>query len=665
MCGIAGFVDFASARSPSANRVLAGAMGEAMKHRGPDGAAIWSGPDGLWLSFRRLAILDLSEAGDQPMVTPDGQGVLIFNGEAYNAAELKPELEAAGYRFRGHSDAEAVLYGCHHWGVARTVQRLIGMFAFAYWDGRRKNLTLARDRLGKKPIYWFRTQRSFAFASELRPLLLHEDCPREIDRNSVADLLSFHYVPAPYSIFGGVQKLQPATLLTLDVAGRSVKTETYWDLSQQVSRALQDPFAGTDDEAIAETERLLLEATRLRLISDVPLGAFLSGGIDSSLVTALMQEVGGARARTFSIGYRQADYDEAEDAAKVAGHLGTEHTSFIVEPADVMAVIPDLAAIFDEPFADPSQIPTYLVSRLAREEVTVALTGDGGDEVFGGYNRHVAAHGVLRRLSRLPTPMRAGLSAAMTALSPAAWQRLLNLVPVRARPRAAGEKLHKLAPLLQLDERGQYAHLVRNWQDADAVARLDSRRPAPLDLVAELDFPDAVSRMRYLDVATYLPDDILTKVDRASMAASLETRAPCLDHRLVEWSFRLPSSLHLRDGRGKWLLRKILEKRVPPSLFERPKTGFGVPIGEWLRGPLREWAEHLLDERLLRETGLIDPAPVRSLWQRHLAGTTNGQYLLWPVLMLMSWLDAYATGISSNSRVMGQPPPIAAANVLH
>jgi asparagine synthase (glutamine-hydrolysing) len=469
---------------------------------------------------------------------------------------------------------------------------------------------------------------------------LHDDCPREIDRDSVADLLRLLYIPAPHSIFEGVHKLEPGTLLTLDARSRRVERSIYWSLSDEVSRALADAFKGSAEDAVTETERLLLDSARLRLIADVPLGAFLSGGIDSSLVTAMMQEASGSRVRTFSIGYRHPEYDEAEDAERVAGHLGTDHTSFVVEPADAMAVIPDLPQIFDEPFADTSQVPTYLVSRLARDHVTVALTGDGGDEVFGGYNRHVAAHRLLPRLGGLPAPLRAGLAGTMTALAPDSWQRLLQFVPRRVRPRAVGEKLHKLAPLLQLDERGQYRQLVSHWDPAPLA--FEPTRSDQLQSLPEPPFPDAVSRMRYLDLATYLPGDILTKVDRASMAASLETRAPLLDHRLVEWSFRLPSSVHLRDGKGKWLLRQILEKRVPKSLFDRPKTGFGIPFGEWLRGPLRDWAEDLLDERRLRETGLIDPAPVRALWHRHLAGSANGQYLLWPVLMLMSWMDAYA-----------------------
>ena len=612
-----------------------------MSHRGPDGEGLWCNGAGLWLSFRRLAIVDLSNAGDQPMAIPNGRGVIVFNGEAYNAASLRPELEAAGYRFRGHSDTEVVLYGCDHWGVAETARRLVGMFAFAYWEDDSRTLSLVRDRLGKKPTYWFHSNRSFAFASELRPLLLHPDCPREIDRNSVADLLQFLYIPAPHSIFEHVHKLEPATILRLDVGKRTIETSQYWELAKEVSRATEHPFMGSAEDAVDETERLLVDATRLRLVSDVPLGAFLSGGIDSSLVTALMQEAGAGRVRTFSIGYRQRDYDEAEHAEAIAAHLGTDHTSFTVEPEDVVGVIPQLPFIFDEPFADTSEIPTYLVSRLAREHVTVALTGDGGDEVFGGYNRHVAAHRLLPRLNALPAPLRAGVAAAMTALSPERWQTVLRIIPERVRPRAVGEKLHKMAPLLQLRGQDQYQQLVSHWQYPESLLSIEHARPSQLDQLAEPPCPDQVARMRYLDLATYLPGDILTKVDRASMAASLETRAPALDHRLVEWSFRLPSSLHLRDGRGKWLLRQILSRRVPAGLFDRPKTGFGIPIGDWLRGPLREWAEDLLSERKLRDSGLIDPKPVRRLWDRHLSEQANGQYVLWPVLMLMCWLDTY------------------------
>jgi asparagine synthase (glutamine-hydrolysing) len=600
-------------------------MGNAIRHRGPDAAGIWGSPAGVWLSHRRLSIIDLTEAGAQPMATPDGSGHISYNGEAYNAADLKPELEAAGYRFRGHSDTEVVLYGCQHWGPVETARRL----------------TIVRDRLGKKPVYWFRSQRSFGFASELRPLALHPDCPREMDRASVAEYLRFLHVPDPHSIYAGVEKLEPGGVLTLDLGSGRIEMDRYWSIREAVERGLADPFAGTPQEAVAETERLLLDATKIRLVSDVPLGAFLSGGIDSSTVVALMQEVGPGRTRTFSIGYSDREYDESEEARRVAEHLGTDHTSFTLEASDALAVIPDLPAIFDEPFADTSQIPTYLVSKLARQHVTVALTGDGGDEVFAGYNRHVAANGLLRRLGRLPLPVRSAVAAGITSVAPDTWQSMLRLVPSRLRPRAAGEKLHKLAPLLRLSEREQYRRIVSYWDDPEAIVSGARERPGPIDDPTLDDlFSDPVARMRYFDLATYLPGDILTKVDRASMAVSLETRAPLLDHRLVELSFRIPSSIHLRGGESKWLLRQILEKRVPRALFERPKMGFGIPLGDWLRGPLRDWAESLLTRVRLEEAGL-DPAAVRAVWERHLSGKENAQYLLWPVLMLTAWRDVY------------------------
>ena len=399
---------------------------------------------------------------------------------------------------------------------------------------------------------------------------------------------------------------------------------------------------GSADEAVREVERLLLDATKVRLISDVPLGAFLSGGIDSSTIVALMQEAGSKPTRTFSIGYAHREYDESADAERIAAHLGTDHTTFRVEPDDALAVIPSLPAMFDEPFADTSQIPTYLVAKLARQHVTVALTGDGGDEVFAGYNRHVAANGMLKRLSALPAPVRSAIAGAMTSLSPDRWQSLLDVLPDRLRPRALGEKLHKLAPLMTLSEQEQYRRVVSHWNDPGELVVGHSERPSAIDADPPGVLSDAVERMRYLDLATYLPGDILTKVDRATMAASLEARAPLLDHRLVEWSFRVPTAVHIQNGQGKWLLRRILQKRVPPELFERPKSGFGIPLGEWLRGPLRDWAEDLLSESRLDAAG-IRPEPVRRLWQDHLSGTANGQYLLWPVLMLMAWLEEWGS----------------------
>ncbi|KQM23666.1 MULTISPECIES: asparagine synthase (glutamine-hydrolyzing) [unclassified Sphingomonas] len=644
MCGITGHIDSAMRRSDDANRRLTEAMADTIRHRGPDGWGIWGDKAaGVYLAHRRLAIVDLSDAGAQPMATPDGRGHLSYNGEAYNAPALRPELERAGYVFRGHSDSEVILYGCHKWGVIETARRLWGMFAFAYWDQQDRRLWLVRDRLGKKPIYWTKSEGSFAFASEIRPLLLHPETPREIDRSSVAEYLRTSYIAAPHSIIDGIHKLEPGAALAYSPETGDVRIERYWQLEDALARGHADPFSGSPQDAVAEAEALLSDATRIRLMSDVPLGAFLSGGVDSSVVTALMQQQGGGSTRTFSIGYQSAEYDEGEDAARVAAHLGTNHTRFTLEPRDAMAIVPNMAQIFDEPFADASQIPTFMVSKLAREHVTVALTGDGGDEVFAGYNRHAAAGGMLGRLGTLPRPIRSIVARGMTALSPRQWQRIFQVVPASMRPRAAGEKIHKLAPLLRLDSREQYRRVTSLWHDPASVVVKGSERLGVIDdkQLTSM-FRDQVEEFRYLDLATYLPGDILTKVDRASMAVSLETRAPLLDHRLVEFSFRLPSSVHLNQGRTKWILRQILERYVPRELFERPKMGFAVPIESWLRSDLRDWAESLLDENVLIDQGLLRPEPIRALWQQHLSGRVNAQYELWNVLMLNAWVDAYA-----------------------
>ncbi len=643
MCGITGHIDGATRRSHEANRRLTEAMAETIHHRGPDGWGVWGDEAAhVYLAHRRLAIVDLSDAGAQPMATPDGRGHLSYNGEAYNAPSLRPELESAGYTFRGHSDTEVILYGCHKWGVVETARRLWGMFGFAYWDKQERRLWLVRDRLGKKPLYWTKNGDSFAFASEIRPLLLHPEVPREIDRSSVAEYLRTSYIAAPHSIIAGINKLEPGAVLSYAPETGDIQIQHYWQLKDALARGHVDPFSGSPQDAVAEAEALLSDATRIRLMSDVPLGAFLSGGVDSSVVTALMQQQGGDSTRTFSIGYQNADYDEGEDAARVAAHLGTNHTRFTLEPRDALAIVPKMAQIFDEPFADASQIPTFMVSKLAREHVTVALTGDGGDEVFAGYNRHAAAGGMLGRLSALPQPLRTVMARGMTALSPRQWQRLFQMVPERVRPRAAGEKIHKLAPLLRLDSREQYRRVTSLWHDPAHIVVSGAERTGPIDdtRLAGM-FHDQVEEFRYLDLATYLPGDILTKVDRASMAVSLETRAPLLDHRLVEFSFRLPSSLHLHGGRTKWILRQILERYVPRDLFERPKMGFAVPIESWLRTDLRDWAENLLAENKLIDQGLLRPDPIRSLWQQHLSGRVNAQYELWNVLMLNAWVDAY------------------------
>ncbi|MES2288358.1 MAG: asparagine synthase (glutamine-hydrolyzing) [Pseudomonadota bacterium] len=649
MCGIAGHIDGRARRSHDANLRIARAMASALQHRGPDGSGVWGDQTTqVYLAHRRLSIIDLSEAGAQPMATPDGRGHLSYNGEVYNAASLRPALEGVGYRFRGHSDTEVILYGCHHWGVVETARKLWGMFAFAYWDQEKRKLWLVSDRLGKKPIYWMKAGGSFAFASELRPMLLHPEAPRGIDRSSVAEYLRTGCIGSPHSIIEGISKIEPGTVVTISPGQGEIRTETYWTLEHALERGHANEFIGTPHDAAAEAEALIADATRIRLASDVPLGAFLSGGIDSSVVTAMMQAQGGGVTRTFSIGYEHSDYDEGEDAARVAAHLGTNHTRFTLGAADVLGVIPSIPQIFDEPFADASQIPTYIVSKLARQHVTVALTGDGGDEVFAGYNRHAAAGGLLAQLGRLPRPLRSAMARSMTALTPAQWRAVFKVVPKGKRPRTVGEKIHKLAPLLSLEGREQYRHVTSLWSDPAAVVVNGAERPGVIDnkRFAGL-FRDRVEEFRFFDLATYLPYDILTKVDRASMAVSLETRAPLLDHRLVEFSFALPSSLHLHGGKTKWILRTILERHVPRALFDRPKMGFAVPIESWLRNELRDWADDLLSERKIANQGLLRSEPIRALWQEHLSGRTNAQYKLWPVLMLNAWIDAYMDELNS------------------
>lgn len=644
MCGIAGFVELKEKRSPEKNERIAGAMADAIRHRGPDDHGVWSDPaQRLWLSHRRLAIIDLTTAGAQPMETPDGLACICYNGEIYNARDLKPELDAAGYRFRGHSDTEVLLYACHLWGPERAAQRLIGMFAFAYWDGRSDRLTLVRDRVGKKPLYWSATGTGLIFASELLPMMIHPECPRDIDHASVSEYLRTLYISAPNSILAGVSKVEPGGFVTFELGSGVVSQGRYWNLLDVAIGAIANPFTGSPEDAAEEAERLLVDATGIRMISDVPLGALLSGGIDSSVVVAMMARESGS-VRTFSIGYSDPEFDESGDAERIAAHLGTAHTTLRIEARDAMAVIPDLPRIFDEPFADVSQIPTYLVSKLAREHVTVALSGDGGDEVFAGYNRHVAANGLLPNIAAIPASVRTAVSRSLTLLAPDQWQSLLNFLPSGKKPRLAGEKLHKLAGLLGAEPREQYRHLVSQWQDPESVIVGGAQRPTQIDdPVIAASFPDRVAHMRYLDLATYLPGDILTKVDRATMAVSLEARAPLLDHRLIEFSFRVPSSTHLRNGESKWLLRRILSRYVPATLTDRPKMGFGVPIGDWLRGPLRPWAEEYLSEQRLESTGLLRAAPIRALWRRHLDGRINAPYQIWPVLMLLAWLDTYSS----------------------
>jgi asparagine synthase (glutamine-hydrolysing) len=638
MCGIAGFVGLQRRYGRDELRRIASRMAGTLRHRGPDDEGVWIDAEaGVALGHTRLAIIDLSTAGAQPMASSCGRFVLSYNGEVYNAIELRAELEAVGRKFRGHSDTEVMVEGFAVWGVRETVERLIGMFAFAAWDRSNRRLTLVRDRLGIKPLYWGEVDGSLVFSSELKALKLVPGWRGEIDRDALASFLRYSYVPSPNSIYRGINKLAPGTLLEIGEGGE-VKQATYWSLSEVAERgqvSLLDVADGTAQEML---ETLLADAVRRRMVADVPLGMFLSGGIDSSTVSALMQANSSRPIRTFSIGFREPAYDEAAHAREIASHLGTDHTELYVTAAEAQAVIPKLPHIYDEPFADSSQIPTYLVSAMTRRHVTVALSGDGGDEVFAGYNRYGQGLALAKAARLLPRSLRAELGGAIAYVSPSTWDRIFRALPKRMRPRLAGEKMHKLAQVLPKDALGFYHGLVSQGGDAEAlvvgVGDGDGKRG-----IAALpgQFADEVAWMQFLDTLSYLPDDILTKVDRASMAVALEVRVPLLDHRVVELSWRLPLRFKLRGTKGKWLLRQIAYKYMPKRLLERPKSGFGVPIDRWLGGPLKDWAEDLLTHSSLKSGGLLKPEPIVAKWAEHQTGQRNWQHFLWNVLMFESW----------------------------
>ena len=638
MCGIAGLIELNGAAPVADLEAMGRAMAETLAHRGPDDRGVWTdGEDGIALAHTRLAIIDLTAAGAQPMVSSCGRYVLSYNGEVYNAGELRVELEGAGRKFRGRSDTEVIVEGCAEWGADKTVKRLIGMFVFALWDRIEKRLFLVRDRLGIKPLYWGHHKGRFLFASELKAFASLPGWRGEIDRDALAAYMRLSYVPAPQCIYRGIYKLEPGSLLEL-ARQREPKISRYWSLDDVAAQARDAPLELSEDEACDALEELLGDAVRRRMVSDVPLGAFLSGGIDSSTIIALMQAQNLNPVRSFSIGFHENDYNEAVHAKKVAAHLGTEHTELYVSPREAQDVIPNLPAIYDEPFADSSQIPTYLVSQMTRSHVTVALSGDGGDELFGGYNRYTQGVVAARITQALPGISRRTLKRAMTALSPATWDWLFGLAPSGIRPRMAGDKMHKFANVIGEDEVGYYRHLISQWDGAWTLVK-GASEPKGLydDPALTRRFGNHTQWMQFIDTLTYLPDDILTKVDRASMAVSLEARVPMLDHRVVEFSWALPMAMKLRNGQGKWLLRQLLYRHVPKALIERPKMGFGVPINEWLRGPLKAWCEDLLEPDALEHSGYLDPAPIQAKWREHLDGHRNWQYFLWNVLMFEAW----------------------------
>ncbi|TVR99729.1 MAG: asparagine synthase (glutamine-hydrolyzing) [Rhodospirillales bacterium] len=627
MCGIAGLIDPRLAGNAVVLEATGSAMADAIAHRGPDDAGVWvDAAAGLVLAHRRLAIVDLSPAGAQPMASACGRFVIAYNGEIYNAEELRRDLP--GIAFRGHSDTEVIVESISLSGLDATLARLNGMFAFALWDRQERALHLVRDRLGIKPLFFATDGRRHLFASELKALHA-AGIPRELDAASVASFLRYAYVPAPYAIFHGVGKVMPGEVVTIAADG-GVSRQAYWRLDDVARRGLAAPLQASDAEAVDRLDALLADAVSRQMIADVPLGAFLSGGVDSSTVVALMVAAGKGPVRTFSIGFPDFGFDESPHAAAVARHLGTEHTELTVTAAEALDVVPLLPEMYDEPFADSSQIPTHLVSRLTRAHVTVALSGDGGDELFAGYNRYTLAGGFWPWLARVPRPFRRAAAALLGRLPPTAVDRLLRPIPgVPAQP---GDKLAKAASVLALDPEGLYRRLVS--QIPEPAVHVDvPERSTPVTPPEHAGFVD---RMRFADTLTYLPDDILQKIDRASMAVALEARPPLLDHRVVEFAWRLPRPMLTRAGQSKWLLRRVLERRVPPVLTERPKMGFGVPLADWLRGPLKGWAEDLL---LAGDYGggLLRPEPARTLWAEHLRRGCNHAYQLWVLLMFEAW----------------------------
>ena len=642
MCGIAGMVSAARL-----DRGLLQRMGDVIAHRGPDDQGIWTDDDaGVAFAHRRLAIVDLSPQGRQPMLSADGRFVLNYNGEIYNHAAIRRELEqrqqAPESGWRGHSDTETLLQAIASWGLEASVEKAVGMFAFALWDRQERRLSLVRDRFGEKPLYYGWAGKDFVFGSELKSLRVHPDFDHEIDRRALGLYAAKKYVPAPWSIYRRVFKLEPASILSLSLeaalrpANEPLPATHYWSYRDIVRRGIDDPIAGETD-ALEALDHSLSDAVKGQSLADVPVGAFLSGGIDSSTICALYQRHSSSPIRTFSIAFDEAGFNEADYAREVAHHLGTVHSEHLVTVREARDVIPLLPTVYDEPFADPSQIPTFLVSRFARKQVKVALTGDGGDELFGGYNRHFQAPQLWRRLQMMPQPLRAAASASLGLVPQRAWQRAARLLP--GRYRHLGDKANKAVRLAgrarSFDD--VYAGFLDEWSgERSPVVGFDGVGER-LDLDLGAGAPDAL-RIMYGDAIGYLPDDILCKVDRASMAVSLETRVPFLDHRVAEVAARIPCQLKTGGPAGKHILRQLLYRHVPKALFDRPKAGFAVPIGEWIGGPLRPWAEELLDPAQLAADGWLDAGAVRGRWADHLSGKRDSANALWAILMFQAWL---------------------------
>ncbi len=641
MCGIAGFIDFSPKGIPYNLSEIATHMAETMHSRGPDHGGVWEDRQhNLALSHRRLAVIDLSPSGHQPMLSADKRYAIVYNGEIYNFRELKKTLTDMGHVFSGTSDTEVLLQACVAWGVKKTIEQCIGMFAFGFWDRQETTLTLGRDRLGIKPLFWGYFDDVFIFGSELKALRQHPRFIPSINLNAMATFLRFGFIPSPHCIYEHTYKLEPGCLLTLRPQ-HPPQIEKYWDLRNIAIRNMREPWSFNDEETTNQLECLLGDAVTQRMTADVPLGAFLSGGIDSSTIVALMQKSSNRPVRTFTIGSRDISHDESIHAKEISAFLGTDHQEFIIEPDHIFRILPQLGNWYDEPFADISQIPTFLVSEMTRQQVTVALSGDGGDELFAGYNRYFKLSQRLRMLENIP-PFLQPILATCVGIPSALLNPALQHLPEKWMKLT--KKMHNFSQkLANADIGGQYRQLVSRWENPLDLVPHATEEYLKLysDQTLGTDFPHPITRAQYWDMMTHLPDDILAKVDRASMGVSLEVRVPMLDHRVVEFAWSLPHHMKMREGQSKWLLRQLLGKYVPRHMFERPKMGFGVPIGQWLRGPLQEWAEDFLSEHALKRGGLFNPAPIRKRWKEHLSGSHDRTRSLWTILMFQIWYDRW------------------------
>jgi len=664
MCGIAGFINLRRNEGPEELALAGRRMAAAVRHRGPDDEGLWvDAKEGVVLVHRRLAILDLSEEGHQPMRSADGRYVLVFNGEIYNFRLLRSELESVGCVFRGHSDTEIMLAAFCEWGFEESLRRLVGMFALALWDRRELTLHLARDRMGEKPLYYGWSGGVFLFGSELKSLRAHPCWRGEIDHSVLADFVPLSFIPGPKSIYRNVRKLLPGHFLSLVssrmVTGEIPEPRAYWSPRLIAERAMAHPFGGTDDEAADQLNGLLRESIGQQMIADVPLGAFLSGGIDSSTIVALMQAQSHQPVRTFSIGFTDESFNEARHAKEVAGHLRTDHTEFYVQPEELRNLIDQLPMIYDEPFADSSQIPTILLCQLTRQQVTVSLSGDGGDELFGGYDHYPKTEQLWSCFQVLPQALRELLARMLRSV-------LIQSVSRGGRPawlRRIENRILNYANVLPATSAVSLSQLLAYpCRDAQDLVQEPSESLTCFENNLSVAAPaSTLQQIMYLDAVSYLPDDLLVKVDRAAMSVSLETRIPFLDHRIVEFAWTLPRSLLLRKGQGKWLLRQVLKRYVPHALTDRPKKGFAVPLSDWLRGPLREWAESLLGEARIQSEGFFQAKVVRRVWQEHLAQQRDWGTLLWNVLMFQAWLETQSpvvaeddVGMSSRPEAMAQ-----------